>query len=191
MLLIEADGDDDTLPYLLNALAQAAEGEGLLALDVATDGSARDKLWAARRALSPALKSIAPGKINEDVVVPVSRIPELVEGVQRLSAEADLPIVTFGHAGNGNLHVNILYHPDDAGENARAHATLPKVFELALELGGTLSGEHGIGIAKRDFMTRVFSASTLATMHAIKHALDPDGILNPGKVLPPADSTGG
>ncbi len=191
MLLIEADGDDDTLPYLLNALAEAAEGDGMLALDVATDGSARDRLWAARRALSPALKSIAPGKINEDVVVPVSRIPELVEGVQRLSVEADLPIVTFGHAGNGNLHVNILYHPDDAGENARAHATLPKVFELALALGGTLSGEHGIGIAKRDFMAQAFSPATLATMRAIKQTLDPDGILNPGKVLPPADPANG
>lgn len=185
MLLIEADGDDDTLPYLLNALAQAAEGDGMLELDVATDGSARDKLWAARRALSPALKSIAPGKINEDVVVPVSRIPELVEGVQQLSADANLPIVTFGHAGNGNLHVNILYHPDDADENARAHAALPKVFALALGLGGTLSGEHGIGLAKRDFMAQAFSASTLDAMRAIKRALDPDGILNPGKVLPP------
>ncbi|KRG64102.1 dimethylmenaquinone methyltransferase [Stenotrophomonas humi] len=185
MLLIEADGDDDTLPYLLNALAQAAEGDGMLELDVATDGSARDRLWAARRALSPALKSIAPGKINEDVVVPVSRIPELVEGVQRLSADARLPIVTFGHAGNGNLHVNILYHPDDADENARAHAALPQVFALALGLGGTLSGEHGIGLAKRDFMAQAFSPSTLDAMRAIKQALDPDGILNPGKVLPP------
>ena len=185
MLLIDAEGDDDTLPYLLNALAEAAEGDGMLALDVASDGSARDKLWAARRALSPALKTIAPGKINEDVVVPVSRIPALVEGVQRLSAEAGLPIVTFGHAGNGNLHVNILYHPDDASENARAHAALPKVFALTLALGGTLSGEHGIGVAKRDFMSQAFSADTLSTMWAIKQALDPDGILNPGKVLPP------
>uniref|UniRef100_UPI002739D372 FAD-binding oxidoreductase n=1 Tax=Stenotrophomonas sp. YIM B06876 TaxID=3060211 RepID=UPI002739D372 len=185
MLLIEADGDDDTLPYVLQALASAAEGDGLLALDVAVDGSAREKLWAARRALSPALKSIAPGKINEDVVVPVSRIPDLVAGVQALSAEFALPIVTFGHAGNGNLHVNILYHPDDAGENARAHAALPRVFALALALGGTLSGEHGIGLAKRDFMTQAFSPATLAAMRAIKHALDPDGILNPGKVLPP------
>ena len=186
MLLIDADGDEDTLPYLLNALAEAAEGNGMLALDVATDGSARDKLWAARRALSPALKTIAPGKINEDVVVPVSQIPALVEGVQQLSEQARLPIVTFGHAGNGNLHVNILYHPDDADENARAHAALPKVFALALQLGGTLSGEHGIGLAKRDFMTQAFSAGTLATMRAIKQALDPDGILNPGKVLPQA-----
>jgi len=186
MLLIDADGDDDTLPNSLHALAQAAEGEGLLALDVAMDGSARERLWAARRALSPALKSIAPGKINEDVVVPVSRIPELVAGVQALSARFGLPIVTFGHAGNGNLHVNILYHPDDPGENARAHAALPEVFALALGLGGTLSGEHGIGLAKRDFMAQAFTPATLAAMRAIKQALDPDGILNPGKVLPPA-----
>ncbi|MCG8277757.1 FAD-linked oxidase C-terminal domain-containing protein [Stenotrophomonas sp. NLF4-10] len=186
MLLIDADGDEDTLPNVLHALAQAAEGDGLLALDVAMDGSAREKLWAARRALSPALKSIAPGKINEDVVVPVSRIPELVAGVQALSAKFDLPIVTFGHAGNGNLHINILYHPDDAGENACAHAALPEVFALALALGGTLSGEHGIGLAKRDFMARAFTPATLAAMRAIKQALDPDGILNPGKVLPPS-----
>jgi len=186
MLLIDADGDDDTLPSVLHALAQAAEGDGLLALDVAMDGSARDQLWAARRALSPALKSIAPGKINEDVVVPVSRIPQLVAGVQALSARFDLPIVTFGHAGNGNLHVNILYRPDDAGENARAHAALPEVFALTLALGGTLSGEHGIGLAKRDFMAQAFTPATLAAMRAVKQALDPDGILNPGKVLPPA-----
>ncbi len=185
MLLVEADGDNDTLPYALNALASAAEGEGLLELDVATDGSARDRLWAARRALSPALRSIAPGKINEDVVVPVSRIPGLVAGVQALSVEFALPIVTFGHAGNGNLHVNILYHPEDPDENARAHAALPRVFELTLALGGTLSGEHGIGLSKRDFMDRAFNPATLATMRAIKAALDPDGILNPGKVLPP------
>jgi len=185
MLLVEADGDHDTLPYLLQALATAAEGEGLIALDVAMEGAAREKLWAARKALSPALRSIAPGKINEDVVVPVSRIPDLVAGVQALARDYTLTIVTFGRAGNGNLHVNILYHPDDADENARAHAALPKIFELTLALGGTLSGEHGIGLAKRDFMALAFSPATLAAMRAIKHALDPDGILNPGKVLPP------
>ena len=185
MLLVEADGDDDTLLPALQALADAAEGDGLVALDVAADGSARDRLWAARRALSPALRSIAPGKINEDVVVPVSRIPDLVAGVEALSVEASLPIVVFGHAGNGNLHVNIMYRPDDASETARAQAALPRLFALVLSLGGTLSGEHGIGVAKRDWMERAFDAPTLAAMRAIKAALDPDGILNPGKVLPP------
>jgi len=184
MLLIEADGDHDTLPYLLQALANAAEGEGMLALDVAMEGAAREKLWAARKALSPALRSIAPGKINEDVVVPVSRIPALVSGVQALASEFDLTIVTFGHAGNGNLHVNILYHPDDVDENARAQAALPRIFALTLSLEGTLSGEHGIGLAKRGFMAQAFTPETLTAMRAIKSALDPDGILNPGKVLP-------
>jgi D-lactate dehydrogenase len=184
MLLVEADGDDDTLLPALQALHEAAEGDGLVSIDVATDGSARDRLWAARRALSPALRTIAPGKINEDVVVPVSRIPDLVAGVEALATEFALPIVAFGHAGNGNLHVNIMYHPDDQAESARAHAALERMFALVLALGGTLSGEHGIGVAKRDWMDRAFDAPTLAAMRAIKAALDPDGILNPGKVLP-------
>jgi len=185
MLLVEADGDDETLPYALQALAEAAEGDGMIALDVAADGSARDRLWAARRALSPALRTIRPGKINEDVVVPVSRIPELVAAMEALSAEASLPIVVFGHAGNGNLHVNLMYDDADATETARAYAALPKVFATVLALGGTLSGEHGIGLSKRDYMADAFSPATLAAMRAIKSALDPDGILNPGKVLPP------
>ena len=185
MLLVEAEGDHDTLPNVLAALGAAAEGDGLLSLDVATDGIARDRLWAARRALSPALRTIATGKINEDVVVPVSRIPDLVAGVQALARDYTLTIVTFGHAGNGNLHVNILYHPDDAGQTARAQAALPEVFALVLALGGTLSGEHGIGLAKRDFMPAAFNPATLALMRAIKQAFDPAGILNPGKLLPP------
>ncbi|MEJ2790206.1 MULTISPECIES: FAD-linked oxidase C-terminal domain-containing protein [unclassified Pseudoxanthomonas] len=185
MLLVEADGDDDTLPYSLQALADAAEGDGMLTLDVAQDGTARDRLWAARRALSPALRTIKPGKINEDVVVPVSRIPDLVAAMEALSIEAALPIVVFGHAGNGNLHVNIMYDDGDAAETARAHAALPKVFAHVLALGGTLSGEHGIGLSKRDFMADAFNVATLDAMRAVKAALDPDDILNPGKVLPP------
>jgi len=186
MLLVEADGDDDTLPHALQALADAAEGDGLLALDVAADGSARDRLWAARRALSPALRSIRPGKINEDVVVPVSRIPDLVAGMEALAADTGLPIVVFGHAGNGNLHVNLMYDDGDPADTARAQAALPRVFAQVLALGGTLSGEHGIGLSKRDFMADAFTAATLDAMRAVKAALDPDGILNPGKVLPPA-----
>src|SRR5690606_27272973 len=187
MLLVEADGSHDSLPDALQALADAAAGEGLLEVDVAADGVARDRMWAARRALSPALRTIAPGKINEDVVVPVSRIADLVAGVEVLAAASALPIVAFGHAGNGNLHVNIMYHPDDPAEAARAAAATEGLFDLVLRLGGTLSGEHGIGVAKRDWMARAFDAPTLAAMRAVKAALDPDGILNPGKVLPPAD----
>jgi D-lactate dehydrogenase len=185
LLMIEADGDIDTLPQAIAALKRAAAGEGLLALDDAADEAAREKLWAARKALSPALRTLAPGKINEDVVVPVSRIPELVDGVQALAREFALPIVCFGHAGNGNLHVNLLYDPADASQSERAHAAMARVFGLALALGGTLSGEHGIGLAKRDFMPQAVDAATLALMRQLKAVFDPDGILNPGKLLPP------
>ncbi|MGS1080381.1 FAD-binding oxidoreductase [Pseudoxanthomonas beigongshangi] len=185
LLMIEVDGEHETLPHALEAVASAAAGDGLIALDEAPDEAARERLWAARKSLSPALRTIAAGKINEDVVVPVSRIPDLVGGVEKMAAEFDLPIVAFGHAGNGNLHVNILYDPQDGDQTARARAALPRLFELTLSLGGTLSGEHGIGVAKRDFMPQAFTPATLAAMRAIKHALDPDGILNPGKVLPP------
>ena len=185
LLMIEADGDAATLPLALAALERAARGDGLLALARAIDEADSEILWAARKALSPALRTIAPGKINEDVVVPVSRIPALVAGIEALSREFDLPIVAFGHAGNGNLHANILFDPADPAQAARAALALPRLFALTLSLGGTLSGEHGIGVAKRDFMVQAFDPATLATMRAVKAAFDPDNILNPGKVLPP------
>lgn len=185
LLMIEVDGQAETLPHALEALNQAADGVGMIAIDEAPDEASRERLWAARKSLSPALRTIARGKINEDVVVPVSRIPALVAGVEAMASEFDLPIVAFGHAGNGNLHVNLLFDPDDADQSARARAALPRLFALTLSLGGTLSGEHGIGVAKRDFMADAFDPATLAAMRAIKQALDPHGILNPGKVLPP------
>jgi D-lactate dehydrogenase len=184
LLLIEADGDEATLPAAIDALRAAAAGEGLLALDAATDEAARARLWAARKALSPALRTLAPGKINEDVVVPVSRIPELVAGVQALARDSGLTIVTFGHAGNGNLHVNILFDPANAAQATAAEAALALVFALALGLGGTLSGEHGLGLAKRAFMAQALDPPTLALMHQLKSVFDPDAILNPGKLLP-------
>ena len=184
LLLVEADGDPATLPVSIAALAEAASGAGLLSLEAAEDDSARARLWAARKALSPALRTLAPGKINEDVVVPVSRIPELVAGVQSLSRESALPIVCFGHAGNGNLHVNLLFDPGDPRQAQAAAATMPRVFALALALGGTLSGEHGIGLAKRAYMPEAVDPATLGLMRQVKGLFDPHGILNPGKLLP-------
>jgi D-lactate dehydrogenase len=185
LLMIEADGEPDTLPAAMRALSLAAAGDGLLALDEAADDAARERLWAARKALSPALRTLAPGKINEDVVVPVSRIPQLVAGVGSISRGCGLPLVTFGHAGNGNLHVNILYDPAEAAQQSAATEALSRVFALALGLGGTLSGEHGIGLAKRDFMADAVDPAALALMRQVKAVFDPDGILNPGKLLPP------
>jgi D-lactate dehydrogenase len=186
LLMIEADGEPDTLAAAVRALSRAAAGDGLLALDEAPDEASRERLWAARKALSPALRTLAPGKINEDVVVPVSRIPELVAGVGAISRDCGLALVAFGHAGNGNLHVNILYDPADAAQSAAATGALARVFALAIGLGGTLSGEHGIGLAKRDFMADAVDAGALALMRQLKSVFDPDGILNPGKLLPPA-----
>lgn len=185
LLMIEADGDPDTLASTVAALMRAADGDGCLGVEPAVDAQARERLWAARKALSPALRGLAPGKINEDVVVPVSRIPALIAGVRTIARERALPIVCFGHAGNGNLHVNLMYDPADPAQTERAQAAMAEVFALTLSLEGTLSGEHGIGLAKRDFMPQAIDPPTLALMRAVKRTFDPDGILNPGKLLPP------
>ena len=182
MLIIEVDGEPDALASAVDAVSRAARGDGLIELQVATNTDEVATLWAARKALSPALRTISPNKINEDVVVPVSRVPELVAATRELAAKYALPIVCFGHAGNGNLHVNLL--PRDDAELARAHECLGEIFDVVIRLDGTLSGEHGIGVAKRDFMPRALDANALALMRRIKAQFDPDGILNPGKLLP-------
>jgi glycolate oxidase subunit GlcD len=182
MLMIEVDGEPDTLASAVDAVSRAARGDGLEELRVAQSAEETQALWSARKALSPAQRTISPNKINEDVVVPVSRLPELVDGIRQLSKKHDVLIVTFGHAGNGNLHVNLL--PRDEAERERAHACLADVFALVISLQGTLSGEHGIGLVKREFMSLALQPSTLSLMHGVKAAFDPDGILNPGKLLP-------
>jgi D-lactate dehydrogenase len=184
LLMIEVDGEEASLAAAVAALERAAQGDGCLGVVSALDEAARETLWAARKALSPALRTIAPGKINEDVVVPASRIPALVERVGAIAAEFALKIVCFGHVGNGNLHVNILYDPTDKTESARAESSLARIFDAVIALDGQLSGEHGIGLSKRDFMAKAIDPATLAMMYGIKKLFDPDGILNPGKVLP-------
>ena len=128
MLMIEVDGEPDTLPSAVDAVSRAARGEGMEDLRIAQTAEETQALWSARKALSPAQRTISPNKINEDVVVPVSRLPELVNGIRELSRKHDVLIVTFGHAGNGNLHVNLL--PRDDAERERAHACLAEVFAL-------------------------------------------------------------
>jgi len=182
MLMIEVDGEPATLDSAVDAVGAAARGDGLEELRVAQSADETRALWAARKALSPAQRTISPHKINEDVVVPVSHLPALVDGIKRFAAKHDVLIVTFGHAGNGNLHVNLL--PRDDAERKRAHACLAEVFALVIELEGTLSGEHGIGLAKREFMPLAVPATTLELMRNVKAAFDPDGVLNPGKLLP-------
>ncbi|MEO6968846.1 MAG: FAD-linked oxidase C-terminal domain-containing protein [Rhodanobacteraceae bacterium] len=188
LLLIEVDGEPDTLDAAQAAIERAARGDGLIELRVAANADEAGALWSARRALSPALRTLSPHKINEDVVVPVSHVPQLIERLQALASEYDLPIVSFGHAGNGNLHVNLL--PRDEAERERAHTCLAEVFKTVIALDGTLSGEHGIGTAKRDFMTQAIDAPALELMRGVKRVFDPDGILNPGKLLPESIASG-
>ena len=184
MLMIEVDGPESAMNQSLSAVSQAAKTPGLLSLKSASTADEIAALWATRSALSPALRNVAPKKINEDVVVPVSHIPELITGLDQLARQHDVTIVNFGHAGNGNIHVNLLVNPDNPDELARAEACLDEVFSLVIRLGGTLSGEHGIGLVKRDFINREIDATSLGLMHQIKAAFDPHNILNPGKTLP-------
>ena len=189
LLLMEVEGAGPGLDAAVESVSAAARGEGLVSLETTENPDEAAALWQARKALSPSLRTLRAGKINEDVVVPVSRIPELVARLQDFAREADIPIVTFGHAGNGNLHVNLLYDPGDERESRMAQDLLPRVFEIVLELGGTLSGEHGVGTAKRDYVAMELAPEVLRLMHGVKRVFDPQGILNPGKTLPPESTS--
>ncbi|MGO9445367.1 MAG: FAD-binding oxidoreductase [Thiobacillaceae bacterium] len=184
LLMVEADGSGADVARQIAALKAALDGEGLLEMNEEIDQDNAARLWLARKSLSHAVKQIAPLKINEDVVVPVSRLAELVDFIDRLAHHSGLPIVSFGHAGNGNLHVNLMVHPDDDIEMQRARTALKALFEKTLALGGTLSGEHGIGTEKREYVPLEIDAPTLSLMAAIKRQFDPLSILNPGKLFP-------
>lgn len=185
MLMIEVDGQHAAIDDAVESIRTAAGNAGLLEIKAARTQEETAALWITRKALSPALRTIAPKKINEDVVVPVSRMAELIGGLDELAREFSVIIVNFGHAGNGNIHVNLLVNPDDPAEMRRAERCLDRVFDLVLKLDGTLSGEHGVGIEKRDFVAREIAAPALELMRGIKGLFDPKGILNPGKMLPP------
>ena len=186
LLMIEIDGAEYGIDQAARALAEVAGAdEGALEVSIASSRQQADQLWRVRKALSPALRNVAPKKINEDVAVPVSRMPELIEGLEALSRRHGITIINFGHAGNGNIHVNLLVDPDDPSQIQAADSCLEDTFDLVLTLGGTLSGEHGVGLVKRDFVARELDPAALDLMHRIKAQFDPGGILNPLKTLPP------
>ncbi len=183
LLLVDVEEDPRLLETVTALHEEALAGAGLLDLRRARDATERETLWAARRALSPALRRLASGKINEDVAVPTSRLPELVRFVEDLARRTGLRIVSFGHVANGNLHVNILHDENDPSERARATEAAGALFDRVLALEGTLSGEHGVGLAKAPYLPWQIDAPTRAAMAAVKAVFDPAGILNPGKVL--------
>lgn len=184
LLLIEVDGSQALLEHAVAAVESAARVAGLVELRAARDVDESAALWSVRKALSPALRKIAPKKINEDVVVPVSRLAELVASLEALAIATGLRIVNFGHAGNGNLHVNIMFDPVDPVQREAAARALAAVFSAVLALGGTLSGEHGIGSEKMRFVSLELDATQMALMRTVKQVFDPHGILNPGKLFP-------
>jgi FAD/FMN-containing dehydrogenase len=184
VLLIEVDGVPAAVAEESALVEQACVAAGSTEVRRARDEAERAELWRVRRELSLSLKTIAPLKFNHDVVVPKGRIAELFALVQRIRTEQRLRIPLFGHAGDGNIHVNIMVDPAAGDEVARAHRAERALFEGVVALEGSISGEHGIGFAKAPFLPIELSADEIALMKRVKHAFDPLGILNPGKMFP-------
>ncbi len=184
LLLLEFDGDEPAVADQVEQLGQLLAGEEGVIMRQATDPATAARLWAARKALSPAAFKLRPHKISEDVVVPRSRIPELVAHTEALAAEFALPIFTFGHAGDGNIHVNIMLDRDKPEELRRGEAARDSLYHRVLKLQGTLSGEHGVGIAKAAAIAAELNPESLELMRQLKKLFDPQNILNPGKLFP-------
>jgi len=183
VLILETDGSAETAEREAAALADRCRKEGAIEVREARTKDEVRGLWAARKALSQAMYEVAPTKINEDVVVPRSRLPDLVAAVDGLARKYDLPIVSFGHAGEGNLHVNVMVDRADAARYAKAEAAVKELFETVVALKGSVSGEHGIGLTKAAYLPIEAGAAGIEVMRRIKAAFDPLGVLNPGKIL--------
>ncbi|WP_456455983.1 FAD-binding oxidoreductase [Thermovibrio sp.] len=179
LLVVEVDGYEAVVDELINRVIKVCKEAGAQEIRRASTKEEREKLWMARRAVSPAIVQLKPKKINEDVVVPRSRIPELIKNVYKIADKYNLMVVNFGHAGDGNIHVNFMYEPS---EEEKVEKAVREVFELTLSLEGSISGEHGIGWMKKEFLP-LEVGKALEKMKAVKRALDPNNILNPGKVF--------
>lgn len=182
-LLLEVDGSSSEEAFTsLTKVLDLASDEGAIGTVVATDERKRREVWQARRLLSEATRRVKPRKISEDVVVPRARLPELVARWGALGEEHGLLTCAYGHAGDGNLHAQVLF--DDEGDLPRVERLLERLFEVTLEMGGTISGEHGVGLAKKRYLPLEQSRALLALQQRVKDAFDPAGVLNPGKLLP-------
>lgn len=184
-LLIETDGaDEQTVLHEVTIAAQICEEQGARSIKMAQNTTERNNLWKARRSISPALARKAPNKLGEDITVPRSAIPEVVFQLRQISKKYDLPIVVFGHAGDGNLHPNILFDKSQPEQWAKVEQMVAEIFDASLVAGGTLSGEHGVGLLKRPYMEKALGPVSLDLQRQIKGVLDPLNILNPGKMFP-------
>jgi len=183
-LIVEVDGTARGVEEDLDAVVEACRSVGAKDISRARNEAERDTIWSLRRQTSVALKATGLVKINHDVVVPRGRVPELFDVIAELKRTYSLRVAAFGHAGDGNIHVNLLLRPGDAGEAARAKQAERFLFTRVVELEGSISGEHGIGFAKAPYLSIELSAEEIALMKRVKAAFDPNGILNPNKIFP-------
>jgi glycolate oxidase len=180
MLLAEVDGPAESTAREEDRIAEIMMRTGAARVNRAGSDQEREHLWKARRSISPALYAIKPKKLNEDIVVPRSRIAESLQGIAAIAEQYGLLIVNFGHAGDGNIHTNIMF---DEADMPKAEAAVREIFAATLRLGGSITGEHGIGLSKASYLPMELGQDTIAAMKKIKRALDPNNILNPGKIF--------
>ena len=183
VLLIEVDGHLEAVDKEAGLIKELCLENRATDFRVVSGKNEVRDLWKVRRNISPSLYRLKPTKINEDVVVPRSHLVELITGVQVIARSRGVLIASFGHAGDGNIHINIMVDKDDPEEAALAEAVVRDVFELTLSLGGTISGEHGVGTKKAPYLGMELSKASIDAMRGIKDTLDPNGILNPGKIF--------
>ncbi|MBF0506226.1 MAG: FAD-binding protein [Nitrospirae bacterium] len=182
LLLIELDGYPTTIEKEAGRVVDICRALGGEVI-VAEDSMAGERLWDARRSMSAALYHIKPAKINEDIVVPIDKVSLMLSELRRMSESSGIKIVSFGHAGDGNLHVNIMVDKNNKEEYAKGVELVPKIFEVTLRLGGSLSGEHGIGLTKASYFSMEVKRRELELMKGIKGVFDPKGLMNPGKIF--------
>jgi glycolate oxidase len=182
MLIFGQDGDPGSIERDMARMAEACEAEGATQVRIAGSEAEAADVLAARRAVLPALSRLEPLTILEDATVPRSRIAEMVARIQEIAEREGLMIGTFGHAGDGNLHPTVVLDAADTAAVERAHAAFDEIFAIAIEMGGSITGEHGVGLVKLRHLERQLGAGQLALLRRIKHAFDPNGILNPGKL---------
>lgn len=184
IILVEVDGREGSVAEDLQEMTAIFEAIGARDVHTAQDAAARERLWQARKMVSPAITRIKPTKISEDATVPIGKIPQMLQRLQAIRRRYGIELVVFGHAGDGNLHPNIVADKRDEAEMIQVEQAVAAIFQEAVALGGTLSGEHGIGNMKSPFMAMELGETGLEMMKRIKQAWDPQNILNPGKIFP-------
>ncbi len=184
VLLIEVDGDRDLIEKQAQQIHDIIKPLGLVQFRAAKDNAESEQLWKVRRLVSPSLRDVNPDKYNEDIVVPRSKVPDVIRRIEKIHERYEMPIVNFGHAGDGNIHVNVMIDKKIPGMEEKAHEAIREIFQAALDLGGTMSGEHGVGLSKAPFIELELTPDQITAMKSIKQALDPNNILNPGKMFP-------